>query len=147
MKKYGKNTCVCLTFFTLWGFLSLRHLRMSISVVLTQPGCGRGARHLDCWSRLSLFKIHSVPAPRRPLIIFAFAPLRSLTTGRWTSQNALSWLSRIFLSALSFFLSILPSQGKRVCRHQGPDADTRAERPRSAGSNPFARGPGRPPLT
>lgn len=33
-----------------------------------------------------------------------------LTTGRWTSQNALSWLSRIFLSALSFFLSILPTE-------------------------------------
>lgn len=30
-----------LTFFTLCGFFSLRHLRMSISVVLTQPGCGR----------------------------------------------------------------------------------------------------------
>lgn len=30
-----------------------------------------------------------------------------LTTGLWTSQKALSWLSRIFLSVLSFFLSIL----------------------------------------
>lgn len=35
------------------------------------------------------------------------AQLNWLTTGRWTSQKALSWLSRIFLSALSFFLSIL----------------------------------------
>lgn len=33
-----------LTFFTLWGFFSLRHLRMSISVVFTQPGCGRRKR-------------------------------------------------------------------------------------------------------
>lgn len=32
------------------------------------------------------------------------------TTGRWTSQKALSWLSRIFLSVLSFFLSILQNQ-------------------------------------
>lgn len=32
---------------------------------------------------------------------------RRLTTGLWTSQKALSWLSRIFLSVLSFFLSIL----------------------------------------
>lgn len=30
-----------------------------------------------------------------------------LTTGLWTSQNALSWLSRIFLSILSLFLSTL----------------------------------------
>lgn len=57
-----------LTFFTLWGFFSLRHLRMSISVVLTQPGCGGwgvGGRTgcSDSSSRLSLFKIHSVPAP------------------------------------------------------------------------------------
>lgn len=33
-----------LTFLTLCGFLSLRHLRMSISVVLTQPGCRRRRR-------------------------------------------------------------------------------------------------------
>lgn len=32
------------------------------------------------------------------------------TTGRWTSQKARSWLSRIFLSVLSFFLSILQNQ-------------------------------------
>lgn len=32
---------------------------------------------------------------------------RVLTTGLWTSQNALSWLSRIFLSILSLFLSTL----------------------------------------
>lgn len=37
-----KSENMYLTFFTLWGFLSLRHLRMSISVVLTQPGCGWG---------------------------------------------------------------------------------------------------------
>lgn len=30
-----------------------------------------------------------------------------LTTGLWTSQKARSWLSRIFLSVLSFFRSIL----------------------------------------
>lgn len=36
-----KKKNMLLTFLTLCGFLSLRHLRMSISVVLTQPGCGR----------------------------------------------------------------------------------------------------------
>lgn len=40
--KDEETQCVqSVTFFTLCGFFSLRHLRMSISVVLTQPGCGR----------------------------------------------------------------------------------------------------------
>lgn len=39
-----------------------------------------------------------------------------LTTGLCTSQKALSWLSRIFLSVLSFFLSILHMRSVRV-RH------------------------------
>lgn len=44
-----------------------------------------------------------------------------LTTGRWTSQNALSWLSRIFLSALSFFLSILSTEEmSHSCREHMP---------------------------
>lgn len=34
-------------------------------------------------------------------------PHPTLTTGRCTSQNARSWLSRIFLSILSLFLSTL----------------------------------------
>jgi len=37
-----------------------------------------------------------------------------LTTGLWTSQKALSWLSRIFLSVLSFFLSILQRRSSNV---------------------------------
>lgn len=43
------------TFFTLCGFFSLRHLRMSISVVLTQPGCGR---QQETWRFGSLFHEH-----------------------------------------------------------------------------------------
>lgn len=46
-------------------------------------------------------------APQRlPFITGRAAPL-ALTTGRCTSQNARSWLSRIFLSILSLFLSTL----------------------------------------
>lgn len=41
MNVVGGSLSLPLTFFTLCGFFSLRHLRMSISVVLTQPGCGR----------------------------------------------------------------------------------------------------------
>lgn len=70
---------------------------------------GGGAGCLEPSSRLSLFKIHSDPSPQISSHVSVLDILRSLTTGRWTSQNALSWLSRIFLSALSFFLSILAS--------------------------------------
>jgi len=50
-----------LTFFTLCGFLSLRHLRMSISVVLTQPGCGR--RRSMFQGQITVDLQHALSAP------------------------------------------------------------------------------------
>lgn len=85
---------ISLTFFTLWGFFSLRHLRMSISVVLTQPGCGvgegggKGAQILSpdgLYSRLILltsaqhcFCTHHRPmdVPECPLLAVQDLPLR-----------------------------------------------------------------------
>lgn len=160
-----------LTFFTLCGFFSLRHLRMSISVVLTQPGCGRRqetqrisgsddsvspackvcTHTIQCCSPIQQCQAYTRPVCKvtdsvsatnnkkkiswlirvkswfcsfqalnikkkcdPPFLLFFVTFVLKLTTGRWTSQNALSWLSKIFLSALSFFLSILSAEERQA---------------------------------
>ena len=98
------------TFFTRLGFFMRRHFLMSISVVFTHPGWRKTNTHffnmpnraVERWRGHSRWMEEEVGGGNLPCTDRGL-----LTTGRWTSQKALSWLSRIFLSVLSFFLSIL----------------------------------------
>lgn len=119
------------------------HFLMSISVVFTHPGWRKQTLLQSTMVRFSLtFQLY--------LLYFTVKPKRAgktenmwkedevggynlsrsrrrLTTGLWTSQKALSWLSRIFLSVLSFFLSILRvrSDGVRKMARGSPGISVR----------------------
>lgn len=105
------------TFLILWGFFMRLHFLISISVVLTHPGWKASTEKTNSKSNQP-FSVYSpfdvaVGGGKRDEEweqgeqLESHMHRRRLTTGRWTSQKALSWLSRIFLSILSFFLSIL----------------------------------------
>lgn len=84
------------------------HFLMSISVVLTHPGCRKKHPKENNVIASALFE-NADQVGGYNLTQTGSVYVR-LTTGLWTSQKALSWLSRIFLSILSFFLSILQNR-------------------------------------